>query len=501
MDLDNARTMQLLAFDFGAGSGRAMLGSFDGNRLNLQEVHRFPNEPVQAAGSLHWDVLRLYHELKQGLAKGAKAAGTAPAALSVDTWGVDFGLLDKDGRLLGNPHHYRDKRTDGIMERAGTRLPLDELYRLSGIQLMRINTVFQLFAMAEAGSPQLAAAETLLFMPDLFHYFLTGVQSTEYTIASTSGLLQPGAPQWADAIVERLGLPGRLLKPVVMPGTALGALGSDVREELGLSGSMQVIAGAAHDTAAAVAAVPAAGSGFAYISCGTWSLMGIETDRPIVTEETRKLGYTNEGGVAGKTRFLKNIMGLWLLQECRRQWSREGQDYSYPELEALAANAAPLRSFVDPDDAVFLAPGDMPARIRGYCRRTGQPVPESAGEIVRCILESLALKYKRTLDELERLSGRMLPHLHLVGGGCRNKLLCRFAADASGRPVTAGPVEATAAGNLLVQAMALGAVGSLHELREVVRASFPAEIYEPAASQLWPEANERFERMLTDAGR
>jgi rhamnulokinase len=486
--------MKLLAFDLGAESGRAVLGQFDGRHVRLEVVARFANEPVWTHDSFHWDVLRLFHEMKESLRKCAAEHGDVDG-VGVDTWGVDFALLGRGGVLLGNPRHYRDPHTEGAMDAAFAKVPRAEIFRQTGIQFMRFNTLFQLLALQRDRSPLLDAAESLLFMPDLFHYFLTGVKVNEYTDASTSQMIDPSTKQWATGLIESLGLPGRVLGTLVQPGTVLGPLRPAIAKDTGLNPA-QVTAPATHDTAAAVAAVPAEGASWAYISSGTWSLMGVELDAPRVDAEALAANFTNEGGVGGKVRFLKNIMGLWLLQECRRAWERAGTTYSYEALIRLAEGAAPFISVVDPDDATFILPANMPAAIAAFCRKTGQAAPADAGATVRCALESLALRYRWVLEKLERLAGRKLETIHIVGGGCQNALLCQLTADACDRPVLAGPVEATALGNVLTQAVGLGSLGSLGDAREVVRRSFEVKTYGPRNPDAWAAPYARFKELI-----
>ncbi|RKY05260.1 rhamnulokinase [Candidatus Poribacteria bacterium] len=483
-----------IAFDLGAESGRCVAGIFDGQKLRLEEVRRFPNGPVRILDSLFWDVLRLWDEMKSSLSLCRQRYGQV-ASIGVDTWGVDFGLLGRGDVLLGNPYHYRDKRTDGMMEEAFKRVPRREIFEKTGIQFMQLNTLYQLLSMVIERSPILEAAETMLMMPDLFNFWLTGVKVSEFSIATTTQFYNPRQRDWDRDLLERMGIPTRILPEIVPSGTVLGDLLPSVEEETGLS-SVKVIAPTCHDTASAVAAVPAEGDDWIYISSGTWSLMGVELKEPIINDRSLELNFTNEGGYGGTIRFLKNIMGLWLVQESRRTWAKEGQEHSYPELTEMAAQAQPFKAFVDPDDPLFLHPGDMPARIREYCRRTGQPVPETKGEIVRCALESLALKYRWVAERLEELLGRRLNVIHVVGGGSRNELLCQLTADATGKTVIAGPAEATAAGNVMVQAMALGDVGSHPEAREIIRRSFEFKTYEPGKRDGWDEAYERFLKLL-----
>ncbi len=481
---------KILAFDLGAESGRGVLGLLQGGRLQLDVIHRFPNGPVRTLDTLHWDVLRLYAEMVQTLRLCAAQQGNLDS-LGVDTWGVDFALLGRGGTLLGNPRHYRDPHTEGVMERAFSRVSREEIFRHSGIQFMRFNTLYQLLALQEAHSPLLDVAETLLFMPDLFHYFFTGIKVNEYTDASTSQMLDPHTRGWSWELARALGLPQRILGTLVQPGTVLGPLRTSVAQETGINPA-PVVAPASHDTAAAVAAVPAQGDSWAYISSGTWSLMGVELPEPLVNEQALAANYTNEGGVGGTVRFLKNIMGLWLVQECRRCWERAGQSYGYDELTRLAGEAAPFTAIIDPDDPSFWLPPSMPAAIADYCRRTGQPAPEGPGATVRCALEGLALCYRYTLERLQELTGKRLEVIHVVGGGSQNALLNQLTADACDRPVLAGPVEATAAGNVLTQALGLGVVRSLAEAREVVRSSFDVRNFQPQNSEVWHKPYERF---------
>ncbi|MBK9714408.1 MAG: rhamnulokinase [Kouleothrix sp.] len=479
-----------LAIDLGAESGRAMLGQLDGGRLALSELHRFPNTPVRLPGGLHWDVLRLWAEIKNGLRLAAQQHGHGLASVGLDTWGVDFALLDRDGALIANPHHYRDSRTDGMLAEALRRLPREQIFERTGIQFIQINTLFQLLAMAAGRSPALEIAETFLTIPDLLNFWLTGQRVCEFTNATTTQCYDPRAGDWATPVLDAIGIPRRIFPPVVMPGTLLGALQPEVAEETGAH-DLPVVAPACHDTGSAVAAVPAEAPGFAWLSSGTWSIMGFESPEPVITAQSLAFNLTNEGGVGGTFRCSKNIMGLWLVQECRRTWAAQGHDWSYGDLAQLAAEAAPLVALVDPDAEEFFKPGDMPERIRAFCRRTGQPAPEGPGAVVRCVLESMALKYRWVLDRLETVAGRRLDPIHIIGGGAQNRLLNQLTADATGRSVIAGPVEATAIGNILVQAIALGQLGSLAEARAVVRRSFELDRYQPAAAADWDAAYQR----------
>lgn len=485
-------TVNFIAADLGASNGRVLLARWDGARFTLQELHRFPNGPVEAMGRLFWNALGLWSDILAGLARYAAQEQIPLAGIGVDTWGVDFALLDRAGRLLGNPVHYRDARNNGMPERAFAAVPSDAIFAQTGIQFMQINTLFQLFAMRQEEDPQLDAAHTLLMIPDLFHYWLTGRKAAEYTIASTSQMLHAADRRWATGLLARLKLPTAILPEIVAPGTVLGPLRAAVREQTGLGGEPLVIAPGSHDTASAVAAIPGLDASSLYISSGTWSLMGIETAQPIINEMSQRLNFTNEGGVAGTIRLLKNIAGLWLLQEARRQWQRAGQDYSWDELMAQARAAEPFRSLLNPDAADFLAPGQMVDAIRAYCTRTGQPVPETVGQVVRCCLESLALRYRGVLEALEQLAGRRLETLRIVGGGSQNRLLCQLAADACCRPVVTGPVEATALGNVMVQAIATGHLASLEEGRAAIAASITQEQFDPRPDAGWDEAYARF---------
>jgi rhamnulokinase len=481
---------KLLALDLGAESGRGVLGRFDGQRLKLEVVHRFANGPVHALDTLYWDLLRLYTEMLTALRRCGADHGRIDG-LGVDTWGVDFALLGRDDRLLGNPRHYRDPHTEGILDAAFARVPRQEIFRQTGLQFMRFNTLFQLLALQRDRSPLLEVAKALLMMPDLFHFFFTGVKVNEFTDASTTQLYDPTAKGWASGLLKAFGLPAQILGTVVLPGTVLGPLRQSIAADTGLD-AVPVIAPASHDTGSAVAAVPAQGDSWAYISSGTWSLMGVELDGPLINDKALRYNFTNEGGVGGTIRLLKNIMGLWLVQECRRAWERGGQAYSYDDLARLAEAARPFVSLVDPDDSSFILPPSMPAALADFCRRTGQPAPTEPGAVVRCALESLALRYRWVLERLDELLGGRLNVIHVVGGGSQNTLLCQFTADACNRSVLAGPIEATAIGNVLVQAVGLGLLSSLADAREVVRHSFEVRSYEPQHPESWQEPYSRF---------
>ena len=488
-----------LAIDLGASGGRHMAATLADGRLQLEEIYRFDNGPVEANGRLYWDLLGLWSHVRRGLRAAGSRFGAALVSVGVDTWGVDFGLLDRNGDLLGNPYHYRDARTNGIMEKAFRVVSRREIFEHTGLQYLPFNTLYQLVAMKLAGSPLLEVAERLLMMPDLFHWLLTGVQSNEMTDASTTQFFNPLRRGWATELFERFGLPTRILGPLSEPGTILGPLRAAVAAESGLQA--QVILPGAHDTASAVAAVPAESRpgqrpDWCYISLGTWACMGIESPQPNVDPKVLALNFTNEGGVGGTTRLLKNICGLWLLQECRRIWSQAGRSWSWDDLTRMAASARPLVSFIDPDAAGFLAPADMPRAICDFCRHTSQVVPADEGAVLRCALDSLALKIRCVLGMCEQLAGGRIDTIHIVGGGTQNRQLCQATANASGRRVVAGPIEATAIGNILVQAVATGGLGSIAEARECVRRSFPVEVYQPADTAAWDEAYAKFEKLI-----
>jgi rhamnulokinase len=480
-----------LAFDLGAGSGRAVLGTLDGLRLTVHEVRRFPNEPLPLGGHIHWNVYALFDEMKAAMREAAAAIGARPASLAVDTWGVDFGLLARDGSLLGLPFCYRDHRNAGAMEDYFKLVPREALYEATGIQFMPFNSLFQIYAMVRERSPLLDAAEDLLFMPDLFNYLLTGRKAAEFTIASTSQCLDPRTKAWVPGLFQAMGFSRGILRDLVEPGTVLGDLAEDAAVATGLR-HVPVVATASHDTAAAVAAVPAEGRNWAYISSGTWSLVGVEETAPVISPASLAANFTNEGGIGGTIRFLKNVSGLWLVQGCRKAWSADGP-VSYDALTRAAAEAPPFTALVDPDDPLFLNPPDMPEAIAAYCRRTGQRLPETRGAIVRALLESLALKYRQVIAELGRVLGYPVERVHVIGGGAHNGVLCQLTADAAGLPVVAGPAEATAVGNILVQAMALGRLASPAAIREVVRHSFDLRTYTPAGNAAaWDAAAVRF---------
>ncbi len=489
--MSNLKNLIFLAVDLGAESGRVVAGQFDGQCIGLEEVHRFPNGPVAVQGHLHWDVLRLWADIKAGLAKAAQTYGDRVAGIGLDTWGVDFGLLDAHDELLGNPYHYRDRRTDGIMERAFQIVPRAEIFERTGIQFIQLNSLYQLLAMAEAQSPQLEAAQSFLMMPDLFNFWLTGRKVNEFSDATTSQCYDPRAGTWAYGLLEKLDIPTRLFGEIAPPGTVLGTLLPALAAETGLP-PVPVIAPATHDTGSAVAAVPMDPANALYLSSGTWSLMGVESPVPIINAAMLAYNLTNEGGVDGTFRLLKNIMGLWLVQECRREWQRAGAAYDYAALTQMAADAPAFGPLVYPGNDRFLAPGDMTPRLQAFCRETGQAAPETKGAILRCALESLALEYRWVAEKLDELTGKRLATIHIIGGGSQNELLNQFAADATGRAVVAGPVEATALGNVLVQAIALGHIGSIAEGRQVIARSFALKTFEPRDTAAWDAAYQRY---------
>ncbi len=495
---DNSQVF--LAADLGASSGRVVAGLFDGSQLSLEEVYRFDNGGVVAAGRMQWDLLNQWQHILRGLRAAGGLYSGRVASVGVDTWGVDFALLGRNDELLGNPYHYRDQRTAGIFDAAFTIVPREEIFAATGLQFMEFNTLYQLLAMKLQNSPLLEMAESLLLMPDLFHWLLTGIKANEFSNASTTQFYDPTSRSWARELLGRFGLPTEILGQLAQPGTLLGPIQSGVADDTNLAG-VEVILPGTHDTASAVAAVPAASKpgerpDWCYISSGTWSLMGVETPEPIITPRCYELNFTNEGGIGGTTRVLKNITGLWLVQECRRNWKQSGREYGWEELIRRAGETPPLLSLVNPDDPLFIAPNDMPAAICDYCARTGQIVPQSEGAVIRAALESLALRYRMVLGYLEELIGGQINTIHIVGGGTQNRLLCQMTADATNRRVVAGPVEATAIGNLMMQAVARGAIGSIAEAREVIRHSFAVQVYKPKLPQAWADAYSRFERLV-----
>jgi sugar (pentulose or hexulose) kinase len=491
------KKIKMLAIDLGASSGRGIIGTFDGEKITLEENHRFPNEPVMVAGQYTWDIVRILHEIKTSIRKCANSEDRDIASIGIDTWGVDFGLLDKRGHLLANPVHYRDLRTVGIPAYSEDFVSADEVYDITGIQVLELNSLYQLLAV-QKNSPELFdIASDMLFVPDLLNYFLTGYKQTEYTIASTSQLLDAKKRDWSYELIEKFGLPEKLFSNVVKPGTVCGSFLPSLSEEFG-GLNPKVISVAAHDTGSAVLAVPAKSEKFIWISSGTWSIMGTETKDPVISEKSKEYNFTNEGGYGDTIRFSKNITGLWVEQESKRQWEREGEKISFAELAEMAAEAEPLRCFIDTDDARFATPGNIPKRIADYCRETGQFVPQTKGEIVRCILESLAMRYRYTVECIDEMCGERIPAINIVGGGTKEEQLSQFAATACGRPVYAGPVEATAIGNIAAQAIALGAIKDMWEAREIIANSFEIKEYQPETEKMaaWDEAYGRFLKLI-----
>ncbi|MBC8184405.1 rhamnulokinase [candidate division KSB1 bacterium] len=475
-----------LAFDFGASSGRAILGSISNKGISLEEIHRFTNQPVDLLGHIYWDFPYLFDELKKGISLTVKKGIKDISGIGIDTWGVDFGLISKDDQLLGNPFAYRDSRTDGIMERAFELMNKEKIYSYTGLQFLQFNSIFQLFSMVDENNSLLKVSDRLLFMPDLFNFFLTGEKVSEYTIASTSQLLNAEKKEWEKAIFDALNLPVEIMPEIIKPGSVIGKLLPGIKSETGIS-ETDVIAPACHDTGSAVIAVPATTKNWAYLSSGTWSLMGIEAEQPIISKDTLDNNFTNEGGANNKIRFLKNAAGLWLLQRCLSVWKEEKKNYQFEELFNRAKEATPFKCLVDPDDPLFLNPPDMPAAIVEYCKRTEQAFPENVGEFVRCILESLALKYRYLMDTINLLKGEPVETLHIVGGGSLNTMLNQFTANATGIHVIAGPAEATALGNIIIQAITKGDLNSVEEGRELISRSTELKKYFPEEKETWEE--------------
>lgn len=482
--------MSVLAFDLGASSGRAVLGLLRDSRMEIREVHRFSNNPVFAGKHMHWDILRLLHEMKQGLLR-TKQAGERVSSVGIDSWAVDFGIIGRDGELLGNPYHYRDAQTHGVMEEILNKIPAEYIFQKTGIQFLPFNTIYQLAALKKRNSYLLREGADMLMIPDLLRYFLTGEKQHEFTNATTTQLFNPTANDWDRALINQIGIPEDWFGPIAQPGTEVGMLRSEVSKELGIL-PVPFIAVAEHDTGSAIAAVPATEGSFAYLSCGTWSLMGTEVDAPVINEQSLASNFTNEGGVDHTYRLLKNIMGLWIFQETIREWEREGHDVNYDKLLHLAEQAAPFQHFIDPDDSLFLPAGNMTSRIQEYCVKTNQHLPQTQGEIIRSILESLAMKYRYVYELTEQVSGQSFSGLHMVGGGIHNQLLCKWTANAIGKPVYAGPAEASAIGNIIVQWINEGVFRSLAEARKAVKESFPVLTYEPEKGEAWKEAYQRY---------
>jgi rhamnulokinase len=483
-----------LAIDLGAESGRAILGRLEGRRLSIEEVHRFPTGVLRLNSGLHWNIYRIFEEIKTALQSCSRKV--IPDSIGIDTWGVDFGLADAGGQLIGLPFSYRDRRTEGAMDSFFNKVSRQKLYNLTGIQMMELNSIFQLESMVREKSPLLEIADSVLFIPDILNYFLCGIKKTEFTFATTSQIFNPSLMKWDPVILSALGMRPALFQEVISPGSILGTLSPGISMETGIP-QIPIIAVAAHDTASAVAAVPSHGRDWAYISSGTWSLMGVETDSPVISEVSYSANFTNEGGVQGRWRVLKNIAGMWLLQECRRAWASDGMTRTYDELIREAQLARAFSTLIDPDYKGFKVPADMPGAIRKYCRETGQPVPQTRGEMTRSILEGLALKYRFVLEQLRKVYDSEINRIHIIGGGSRNDLLNRFTAEATGLTVIAGPVEATSIGNLLMQAYATGEIGGLDELREVVCRSFETGIFEVSGpGDRWERAYVEYKKIM-----
>lgn len=487
-------TYHFFAFDLGATSGRSIIGSLKDGQLQLKELTRFPNKILRIGNQYYWNIYTLFEELKRGL-QTAKAEGYTPDAIGIDTWGVDFVYLAEDGSFLGLPRSYRDPYTNGAPEAYFNEISRKDVYEATGIQIMNFNSLFQLYAARKENASALQHAQSILFMPDALSYLLTGKKVCEYSILSTSQLLNPKTKKVEAKLLEPMGLSASIVHDIVYPGTPIGTLTEAIQSECGL-GAVPVIAVAGHDTGSAVASVPAENENFAYLSSGTWSLMGIEVKDPIITEKSFELNFTNEGGVEGTTRFLKNITGMWLLEQCRKEWEAEGKTYSYPEIVAMSESAQPFRSLIDPDHAGFANPTKMTAAIAEYCRRTGQQVPETHAQLIRCIFDSLALKYNYVLSSLRQVAPFKIEKLHVIGGGSQNKLLNQATANAIGLPVVAGPSEATAIGNIMMQAKGLGIVKTLPEMRRVIGRCMQPEVFLPQDTEAWSLAFETFKTII-----
>lgn len=484
---------RVLAFDFGASSGRAIAGVFDGDKIELREVHRFSNDPVKINGTFYWDVQRLFFEIKQGILKAKEDGGFD--SIGIDTWGVDFGLLRKDGTLVENPVHYRDARNDGMVELAKKYMSHEEMYDITGIQFMDFNTIFQLLSLKENRPYILEEADKLLFMPDLLSYMLSGVKSTEYSIATTSQMVDLKTHDWSDKILDTFGIKKDLLTPIVPTGAVIGQLSDDICEELGVP-KADIISVASHDTQSAITAAPCENDDFAFISCGTWSLFGTEVKEPILNEASKKLNVTNEGGYDYTIAFLKNICGLWLIQESRRQWIREGKEYSYADLEKMALECEPFKCFIDPDAPEFAPMGNIPKRVQEYCEKTNQYVPQTVGEIMRCIYESLAMKYRYTFDGIKDCTGKNYDRIHVMGGGTKDKLLLSMTAQSCNVDVYGGPIEATALGNIAVQLMSSGAISDIKQARKIIADGENLKLYTPDNRDEWENAYNTFKEII-----
>lgn len=479
----------VLSIDFGASNGRAILCRFDGEKIELQEIHRFSNDPVIVNGTMYWDVLRLYHEIKQSLIACAKIGKID--SLGIDTWGVDFALIDKDGKLISNPVHYRDKRTDGMLEKAFALLDKQKFYGITGNQFMEINTAFQLLSVVNNNPQAISSAESLLLMPDLFNFFLTGIKKTEYSIASTTQLLDARRRQWSDEVISALGIKRSLFTDIIPTATKIGTLTSDLCEELNID-VCDVIAVAGHDTQCAMASVPSEKDDFIFLSCGTWSLLGTELEAPVINATAEKCNLTNEGGYLGKTSFLKNIIGLWLIQETRRQWQKENKNYSFAGMEILARSTEPLKCFIDPDAPEFVPSGNIPERVIQYCRKTEQYVPQNDGEVLRCIYDSLAMKYRYSVEQLELCTEKKYDCIHMVGGGTKDTLLSQLTANSCCKNVITGPVEATVLGNAVLQLLACGKIADLKSARKIIKNSEKTTTFIPQCTEQWNKSYKIF---------
>ena len=485
-----------LAIDLGAESGRMVIGTVSSSGIKLTEAHRFPNQQIFFQGHLHWNILDLWEKIKQGLFNASIQSEGDLSSIGVDTWGVDFGLISRDDQILGHPYTYRDARTEGMMESAFRSVSKRKIYEQTGIQFLTFNSIYQLLYMVRSRDELLKVSDRLLFMPDIFNFLLTGEKYSEYTIATTSQLLNAYTRKWDPVIFSGLNLPIDIMAPILQPGEKIGKVSADSGQETGLTG-VQVVSVGSHDTASAVAAVPANSPNWAYLSSGTWSLLGVEVEEPVISDISLRYGFTNEGGIGGKIRLLRNIMGLWLLQKCRLQWKKEGVECTYDDLVKWAEAAKPFRCIIDPDFPSFLNPPDMPAAIRSYCHRTDQPEPHSNPEIIRCIFESLALKYRFILELIQSLTKKKIEVLHIVGGGAQNRLLSQFTADAAQVIVKTGPTEATALGNIIVQGMASGFPANLKEGRDLIASSFPSVTYHPEKSDEWNKVYQRYKKLFS----
>ena len=484
---------KVLAFDLGASSGRGIIATLDNGKITLEEIHRFANNGVSVRGTLYWDILYLFDQIKQGIVKARLAGGFD--SIGIDTWGVDFGLVDENGDLLCNPVHYRDARTDNIPEEVFEEISKEKLYEKTGIQIMNFNTLFQLYYLAKYKADLLKRADKFIFIPDLLNYFLTGVKKSEYTIASTSQMLNPYTGDWDKELLSSLNIPTDILCDIIKTGEVLGKLSPEICEELSVD-SVDVIAVGGHDTASAVVSVPTTEDDFVYVSCGTWSLFGTELKEPLVCNEGLESSYTNEGGYGGTIRYLTNIMGLWLIQEARRDWQKQGKDMSFGEIASLALEADGFKCFVDPDYPEFGKPGNMVKKIQEFCKKTGQYVPQTIGEVARCIYESLALKYRHAFINLGKITGKSFNGIHIVGGGTNAELFCQMTASSCNTNVYAGPVEATALGNVAVQLMATGDIKDIKEARSIIRDSSDIKTYSPEDTSSWDKAYETFKTIL-----